>query len=123
MHTERLEELVGPRTRELAVAHARLKILDRSKSDFLQVISHELRTRLNGLLGAGELLLDELGSSPGDEGLGEMFRLSRRRTLTTLDAALTLTQRHVHANGFTAQPVCGSAFLSLPIQRAAALAA
>ncbi len=122
MHTEHLEELVGSRTRELAEAHARLKILDRSKSDFLQVISHELRTPLNGLLGAGELLLDELGSSPGDEELCEMFRLSRRRILTMLDDALTLTQIDVDANVFTEEPVSVSAILSMAIERAAEFA-
>src|SRR5471030_551674 len=54
---ERLEEAVAARTRELAKANERLTLLDRSKSDFLNLISHEFRTPLNGLLGAGEMIL------------------------------------------------------------------
>ena len=41
---DRLEEVVRSRTRDLTEAHARLQILDQSKTDFLQLISHELRT-------------------------------------------------------------------------------
>jgi len=43
---------LAARTRELEEANGRLTILDRSKSDFLNLISHEFRTPLNGPLGA-----------------------------------------------------------------------
>ena len=56
---ERLEQAVAARTKELAQANQRLEILDRSKNEFLTLISHEFRTPLNGLLGVGELVLDE----------------------------------------------------------------
>src|SRR5580698_529879 len=59
LQNERLEEAVAERTLELGEANKRLTILDRSKSDFLNLISHEFRTPLNGLLGVGELILDE----------------------------------------------------------------
>ncbi len=44
-HNERLEEAVAARTRELAEANFRLTILDRSKSEFLHLISHEFHAR------------------------------------------------------------------------------
>jgi two-component system, sensor histidine kinase and response regulator len=40
----RLEEVVAARTHELSQAVGRLTILDRSKSEFLNLISHEFRT-------------------------------------------------------------------------------
>jgi DNA-binding response OmpR family regulator len=57
LQNDHLGEVVGLRTSELADANARLRVLDRTKSDFLNLISHEFRTPLNGLLGVGELLL------------------------------------------------------------------
>src|SRR5260370_14946809 len=84
MHNGRLEELVSARTRELADAHMRLKILEQAKSEFLTLISHEFRTPLNGLLGIGELILDELDSSPEGHELRDMFEQSRRRILAIL---------------------------------------
>src|SRR5208283_3504106 len=62
LQNERLEEAVAARTRELAQANERLTILDRSKNDFLNLISHEFRTPLNGLLGVAEIILEEMSS-------------------------------------------------------------
>jgi two-component system, sensor histidine kinase and response regulator len=97
---ERLEDLVRSRTRELAEAHARLKILDRAKSDFLHLISHGLRTPLNGLLGVGQLLLEESGSSPEAEELRGLFEDSSRRILAIVENALLLTQIEVEGEQF-----------------------
>jgi two-component system, sensor histidine kinase and response regulator len=118
---EHLEELVRLRTRELADAHQRLKILDRSKNDFLQLISHELRTPLNGVLGVGELLLEESSSSDGDE-LREMFDSSRRRLLTILDHALLLTQIQIEGEDFVSASVPLAEILSVAVERAAEFA-
>jgi two-component system sensor histidine kinase/response regulator len=57
---EQLETAVAARTIELSRAIEQLRVLDRSKSEFLSLISHEFRTPLNGLLGAGEILMEEL---------------------------------------------------------------
>ncbi len=117
-HNEHLEELVRSRTRELAEAHARLKILDQSKSDFLNLISHEFRTPLNGLLGVGELLLAEASSGSADSELRGMFDESRRRILTILDHALLLTQIEVEAEKFASARAPLTAVLTGAIEQA-----
>ena len=50
-HNANLEQLVAERTRDLAKAN-------RLKNDFLTMISHEIRTPANGVLGMGDLILD-----------------------------------------------------------------
>lgn len=114
---ERLEQAVAARTRELAEANQRLRILDRSKNDFLNLISHEFRTPLNGLLGVGELVLNELAASPDGDELRGMFEESRHRILSILDDAMLLTQIDVKREGFLAGPVK----LSMALQRAVGL--
>jgi two-component system sensor histidine kinase/response regulator len=103
LHANHLEDLVTARTRELAETQARLKVLDRAKSDFLRLIHHELRPPLNGLLGVGELVLNELGATEDGAELREMFETSRRRMLTILDDALLLTEIEVASDNFSSE--------------------
>jgi two-component system sensor histidine kinase/response regulator len=103
LHANHLEELVASRTRELAETQARLKVLDQAKSDFLRLIHHELRSPLNGLLGVGELVLDEMDASEDGAELREMFALSRQRMLTILDDALLLTEIEVASDTFSSE--------------------
>jgi two-component system, sensor histidine kinase and response regulator len=117
-----LEELVRSRTRELAEANARLKILDQSKSDFLDLISHEFRTPLNGLLGVSELLLAESSSGAEDNELRALFDQSRRRILTILDHASLLTQIEVEAEKFASERVSLAAVLNAALKQAAEFA-
>jgi DNA-binding response OmpR family regulator len=114
---QRLEQAVAARTRELAEANQRLRILDRSKNEFLNLISHEFRTPLNGLLGVGELVLNELTDSPDRDELREMFEQSRQRILAILDDAMLLTQIDVKRESFLAGPVK----LGLALKRAVGL--
>jgi two-component system, sensor histidine kinase and response regulator len=65
-----LEEKVNLRTRELFEANQKLKDvnqelekLDIAKSDFLNLISHEINTPLNGILGFGQVLKSKLSST------------------------------------------------------------
>jgi two-component system sensor histidine kinase/response regulator len=102
---EHLEELVAVRTRELSDANRRLTILDRSKSEFLQLISHEFRTPLNGLLGVGELILDSMPPTQDNIELQDLFASSRHRILAILDDALLLTQIDVRMEQFSPRAV------------------
>jgi two-component system, sensor histidine kinase and response regulator len=117
-HADHLEELVRSRTRELAAAHTRLKILDQSKSDFLNLISHEFRTPLNGLLGVSELLLDDTE----DNELRGLFDQSRRRMLTILDHALLLTQIEVEGEKFASESVPLTVVLGAALEQASEFA-
>ncbi len=105
LQNEHLEELVSVRTRELSDANDRLTILDRSKSEFLQLISHEFRTPLNGILGVGQLILESMPATPENEELQELFRTSRLRILSILEDALLLTEIDVSKVRFTPGPV------------------
>ncbi|MFA5418894.1 MAG: hybrid sensor histidine kinase/response regulator [Bacteroidales bacterium] len=53
---QHLEELVKERTNELEIANKKLAQLDQAKSNFLSLISHEMRTPLNGIIGLTQLL-------------------------------------------------------------------
>jgi two-component system sensor histidine kinase/response regulator len=122
VHNGRLEDAVATRTLELAEANRRLTLLDRSKSAFLNLISHEFRTPLNGLLGVGELILDGMPSTAENHELAEMFEGSRRRILAILDDALLLTQIDVSREQFRSAPVSLSLALNRAIESAAEFA-
>jgi DNA-binding response OmpR family regulator len=122
VQNERLEEDVAARTRELAAANERLTILDNSKTEFLNLISHEFRTPLNGLLGIGELVLEEMPSTEESVELQRMFKLSRQRILSILDDALLLTQIDVNGGQFKSAPVALHAAVSLAIDKTAEFA-
>ena len=119
---ERLEQAVALRTRELEEANRRLTILDRSKNDFLSLISHEFRTPLYGLLGAGELILDRSPSTPENNELQAVFERSRRRILSILDDALLLTEIDVEGKPVQSAPFALDAALSRAMESAAAFA-
>jgi two-component system, sensor histidine kinase and response regulator len=116
-HNERLEQAVAERTRELEEANGRLTILDRSKTDFLNLISHEFRTPLNGLLGVGELILGAMPFTDDNLELEGLFQRSRRRILSILDDALLLGQIDVNGQQFRSAPVSLHAVLTRAIER------
>jgi two-component system sensor histidine kinase/response regulator len=122
LQNDRLEEAVVTRTHELAEANERLTILDRSKNEFLNLISHEFRTPLNGLVGVGELILEEMPSTEENSKLQEMFEESRRRIISILDDALLLTQIDVSREHFRSGPVSLNVALNRAIARTAEFA-
>ena len=120
---ERLEEAVAARTRELSIANERLTILDHSKNDFLTMISHEFRTPLQGLLGAGDMLATRIPATDENIQLQGIYKRSRRRILTILDDALLLTQIDVSGERFKSAGVSSlSAMLGQAIEKTAEFA-
>lgn len=125
----RLEHAVAARTRELADANLeladanqRLTILDTSKNEFLALISHEFRTPLNGLLGAGEIILDGMPSTEENTELQGVFERSRRRILAILDDAMLLTQIDVNGTSFKSARVSLQAALQRALEETAEFA-
>ena len=57
---EALDEWIRDRTRDLEQARAAAEAASKAKSRFLAVMSHELRTPLHAVLGAADLLRDEV---------------------------------------------------------------
>jgi DNA-binding response OmpR family regulator len=104
-HQLELEDLVAQRVRELAEAHRRLQIWDGAKSDWLNVLSHEMRTPLNGVIGISELLFMDLPPGSDSCGLRGEFDRSCQRIDKLMDDALTLASIDVEAADFAVSAV------------------
>jgi CheY-like chemotaxis protein len=117
-YSDRLVTKLEERNIELAEANERLTTLDRAKSEFLNVISHEFRTPLYGLFTVGELILDGISSPEENSKLQGVFERSRRRILSILDDALLLTRIDVKKDQFGSVPVSLSAALIRAIENA-----
>jgi two-component system, sensor histidine kinase and response regulator len=93
-----LEEKVDERTQQLKEANLKLEALnlrlldlDRAKTEFLNLISHQIRTPLNGIMGPLELLKDPVyGSEIGD--LVEILDMSVKRLESFSLNALLITR-------------------------------
>jgi len=100
-HRDHLEALVAERTKELVQANGelakangdlekaneRLVELGRVKDDFLGMISHELRTPANGMLGIGELIIDMCSASAECTLYSKLFRESSLRMRNLIEDA------------------------------------
>lgn len=89
-HNQCLEQTVTQRTRELETAYERLSILDKIKSDFLRMISHEMRTPLNGLLGISELVFDLCPPSSEKNQYQLYYQQSRQRMEQLLEDSMLI---------------------------------
>lgn len=97
---EHLEQRVAERTLELEKANKRLLDVDRLKSDFFRMISHELRTPATGVLGMAELILGECPESENVFKFKSMFRQSSQRLLNLINDATTIAyMSDLTANG------------------------
>ena len=98
---ENLERLVAERTLELAKAYERLQELGRIKDDFLRMLSHEIRTPANGVLGIGNLILDLCPASEDRTQYADLFEQSalRLRNLIEDTALLTDMENQTCMNG------------------------
>jgi signal transduction histidine kinase len=117
-----LEELVRLRTQQLADANARLALLDKAKSDFLVLISHELRTPMGGLFGVADLLITACPPTPQNQELVALFHQSRRQLLALLEDALLLTQIETTGDTFAQMTTPLGPPLKLALEKTALLA-
>ncbi|MEI6334694.1 MAG: response regulator [Methylococcaceae bacterium] len=86
-HNANLEQQVAERTRDLALALERLQEQGKLKDDYLSMISHELRTPANGILGIGELLLDLCPASEDRTFYADLFGQSTTRLIKLIEDA------------------------------------
>ena len=100
-----LEELVRQRVKELAEAHRRLRIWDDAKTQWLNTLSHEMRTPLQGVFGVAELLFADVPKTPETVDLLDAYTHSRSRITKLIDDAITLANIDVGAEGFATTPV------------------
>jgi len=84
---ENLEWLVAERTRDLAKAYERLQEVDRLKNDFFCMISHEIRTPANGVLGVGHMILELCPDSEDGVLAADLFTQSALRLQNLIDDA------------------------------------
>ena len=82
---ENLTKLVEERTRDLARANERLQVLGHLKDDFFRMISFEIRTPANGVIGIGNLLIDQCPSTEESRILIKLFRDSCTRLTNLID--------------------------------------
>jgi DNA-binding response OmpR family regulator len=82
-----LEQLVAERTIKLEQAYKQLLELDLIKDDFLRMISHEIRTPTNGVLGIGGLILDLCPPSETRTLYAEHFETSSLRLSNLIEDA------------------------------------
>jgi len=104
-HQLHLEDLVQQRVQELAEAHRRLCIWDEAKNQWLNILSHEMRTPLTGILGITELLFMEKSTDFDRNDLRRSYDLSCNRITKLIDDALTLTQIDVASEDFSLRPI------------------
>lgn len=91
---EILEKKVEERTLELKKANEKVKQLDSAKSSFLGIISHEVRTPLNGIFGSIEMLKDILESEE-DKEIIEMISESAERLLSFSELSTLISELNV----------------------------
>ena len=91
---DELEQLVAERTRELAEANHQLSEAIRLKDDFLRMISHEIRTPANGVLGMGMLLADMCPDTEECVLYSNVFAESSARLLNLIEDATLLADTY-----------------------------
>jgi len=86
-----LEEVVEARTNELKSAHENLALLDKAKSKFLMLISHELRSPIHVLNGFIGELHTSLKSSKHKDSI-EYLKQSSDKIMDLAESALLITE-------------------------------
>jgi len=90
-----LETKVAERTKELNEANKLLNALDTTKSEFLSIISHELKTPLSGIIGLTHLLNQTAMGDEQTQYLNYLKQVSQRLVKFS-DLALLITNMKVN---------------------------
>lgn len=122
-YNRELEQRVREKTRALAEANERLRILDQAKSDFLGLIAHELRTPVTGVYGAMQILFAAQPDASGRKESEAILRGSVERLLRIVEDALLLTQIQVSAESFSLEPSPLRSLVAAAAAKTAAFAA
>jgi signal transduction histidine kinase/CheY-like chemotaxis protein len=88
----RLTELVAARTRELATARDRAEAANRAKTQFLASMSHDLRTPLNAVLGAADLLRRSPRLGAEEQGQCGLIQRGGRHLLRLIEDLLDIAR-------------------------------
>ncbi|MEI8243041.1 MAG: hybrid sensor histidine kinase/response regulator [bacterium] len=102
---QNLERLVSERTASLAEACRQLKIWDEAKNDWLNLISHEMRTPMTGILSVADLLVDELPTGSPLQACAEAYAHSRVRMMRLIEDAELLSQIRITPASWAHTPV------------------
>ena len=103
-----LEEKVQERTKQLSEsneqlehANQKLMVLDEAKSTFLKIISHEVRTPLNGIIGASYFLKESFGDDEEMKDFVDMLAISSDRLEKISCLALIITELQANRKKLT----------------------
>lgn len=83
-HRDHLERQVQERTQALERAKKQLESANQAKADFLAVISHEMRTPLNHVIGFSDCLLANARLAEEDQTYVQLIRDSGKRLLSNI---------------------------------------
>lgn len=104
---EELEVKVEERTEELQQAYTQLELLDRNKSDFISVVSHELHTPLTLIQGYGQILSGkkEIAANPKLQEQIDSIAVGAARMREIVDTMLDMARIDMRTLQLVIEPV------------------
>lgn len=111
-----LEQQVNIRTQELQKANQKLSLLEKTKNDFLQLISHELRTPISGINILADLLLIKLNNSDYKHYI-ESIKHSSEKLIEFSELALLITSLSSDRSQIESEPISIAKLIDANITR------
>jgi len=111
-----LEQQVNIRTNELQKANHKLSLLEKTKNDFLQLISHELRTPISGINILADLLLIKLNNSDYKHYI-ESIKHSSEKLIEFSELALLITSLSSDRSQIESEPISIAKLIDANITR------